>query len=59
MKIGDVVRHNKKGKFGIVLACMSKKYKNFTRFYVKVDWADGTDPWYIAEHRVEVISESR
>ena len=59
MKIGDTVRHNKRGKLGIVLACMSKKYRNTTRFYVKVNWLDDSEPWYIAEHRVELINESR
>tara|TARA_Y100000310_G_C20056517_1_gene522991 strand:- start:133 stop:303 length:171 start_codon:yes stop_codon:yes gene_type:complete len=56
MKIGDAVRHKKSGKIGIVIENHSKKSKTRTRHYVRVNWMNGEQPWFIAERRLEALS---
>ena len=58
MKIGDLVRHKKRGKFGIVLACHSKKVHGISAFFAKVHWLGDSTPRYIREHRMEVVNEN-
>lgn len=57
MKIGDLVRHKRRGRLGIVLFYHSQKYKDFTRFFAKVHWLDGTKPLWVREQKLEVLNE--
>ena len=59
MKIGDVVRHKRRGRLGIVLSYHLQKYKDFTRFFAKVHWLDGTKPLWVREQKLEVLNECR
>jgi hypothetical protein len=57
MKKGDLVRHKKRGKLGIVLSCHTKKNISTTQLFAKVHWLGDSTPRYIREHRMEVVNE--